>query len=33
MERPEEVNSYLRDWLIRTFPSDAETFKKAEGEL
>jgi len=33
MERPEEVNAFLRDWLTRIFPSSADTFKKAEGEL
>jgi len=33
MERPEEVNTYLRDWLTRTFPSSSGTFKRARGEL
>jgi len=33
MERPEEVNAYLRDWLTRIFPYSAGTFKKAEDEL
>jgi hypothetical protein len=33
MERPKEVNAYLRDWLTRNFPPTAGTFKKAEDEL
>jgi len=33
MERPEEVNAYLRDWLTRTFPSSASVTKKARDEL
>jgi hypothetical protein len=33
MERPEEVNAYLRDWLARTFPSSSGIIKKAEDEL
>jgi len=33
MERPEEVNAFLRDWLTRTFPPSAGAFKKAGDEL
>jgi len=33
MERPEEVNGYLRDWLTRNFPTSTGTFRKAEDEL
>jgi hypothetical protein len=33
MERPEEVNAYIRGWLTKKFPSSAGTFKRAEGEL
>jgi len=33
MERPREVNAYLRDWLTRTFSSGVGTFKKAGDEL
>jgi len=33
MERFEEVNTRLRDWLTRTFPSGSGTFRKAGDEL
>jgi len=33
MERPEEVNAHLSDWLTRTFTSGAGIFKRAEDEL
>jgi len=33
MERPEEVNAYLRDWLTRTFPSSAGIIGMARDEL
>jgi len=33
MERPEEVNAYLKDWLARIFPPSAGIIKKARDEL
>jgi len=33
MERPEQVNAHLGDWLTRTFTSNAGTFKRAQDEL